>query len=39
MNPDAASLMYQSILGVDDLDRIDEDLVRAGFPVLSTGGS
>jgi predicted Zn-dependent protease len=39
MNPDETSLMYQHILGVDDLDRIDEDLVRAGFPVVSTGGS
>jgi hypothetical protein len=25
--------MYQNITDLDDLDRIDEDLARAGFPV------
>lgn len=39
MTPDPTSLMYQEILGVDDLDRIDEDLVRAGFPVAPPAGS
>jgi predicted Zn-dependent protease len=32
MNADATTLMYQDVLGVDELDRIDEDLTRAGFP-------
>lgn len=29
---DRTSVMYQDIMGVDDLDRIEEDLARAGFP-------
>ena len=34
---DRTSLMYQDIMGVDDLDRIDEDLARSGFPVAGQG--
>lgn len=34
-NDDRTSLMYQDIMGVDELDRIDEDLARAGFRVAS----
>jgi hypothetical protein len=30
---DRNNLMYQDVMGVDELDRLDEDLVAAGFPV------
>jgi predicted Zn-dependent protease len=30
---DPTNLMYRNVLGVDDLDKLDEDLSRAGFPV------
>jgi predicted Zn-dependent protease len=33
LNRDRRSIMYEDIMGLDDLDRIDEDLARAGFPV------
>ncbi|MGH9313403.1 MAG: hypothetical protein ACRD1S_09410, partial [Vicinamibacterales bacterium] len=32
LNSDRRSIMYQDIMGLDDLDRVDEDLARAGFP-------
>jgi predicted Zn-dependent protease len=33
LNSNRQSIMYQDIMGVDDLDRLDEDLAAAGFPV------
>ena len=36
-NSNRDSLMYQDIMGVDELDRIDEDLAGAGFPVPVNG--
>ena len=38
-NADRTSLMYQDIMGIDDLDRTDEDLARAGFPIVKPAGS
>jgi predicted Zn-dependent protease len=32
-NPNRDSLMYQDVMGVDELDRLDEDLAAAGFPI------
>lgn len=32
LNSDRRSIMYEDIMGLDDLDRVDEDLARAGFP-------
>jgi predicted Zn-dependent protease len=36
MNTDRRSIMYQDVLGVDDLDRIEEDLATDGFPGRSS---
>jgi predicted Zn-dependent protease len=33
MVPDPTNLMYQDIMGLEELDQIGEDLKRAGFPV------
>lgn len=33
LNANRRSIMYQDIMGLDDLDRLDEDLGAAGFPV------
>jgi predicted Zn-dependent protease len=32
-NANRDSLMYQDVMGVDELDRLDEDLAAAGFPL------
>jgi predicted Zn-dependent protease len=32
LSPNAYNLMYRDVLGVDDLDRLHEDLRQAGFP-------
>jgi predicted Zn-dependent protease len=32
-NANRDSLMYQDVMGVDELDRVDEDLAAAGFPI------
>jgi hypothetical protein len=33
LNANRDGLMYQDVMGVDELDRVDEDLAAAGFPV------
>jgi predicted Zn-dependent protease len=33
LNSNRDSLMYQDVMGVDELDRVDEDLAAAGFPI------
>jgi len=33
LNANRDSLMYQDVMGVDELDRLDEDLAAAGFPI------